>query len=43
MSNLDFEYFKQMKEQRHRTGAERFIFQSLVRWRRTKPLLPSVT
>ena len=39
MSNLDFEYFEQMKEQRHRAGAERLIFSKLGKVAQNKAVI----
>ena len=39
MSNLDFEYFEQMKEQRHRASAERLIFSKLGKVAQNKAVI----
>lgn len=39
MSNLDFEYFSQMKEQRHRASAEKFVFSKLGKVAQSKAVI----
>lgn len=39
MSNLDFEYFSQMKERRHRASAERFVLSKLGKVTQNKAVI----